>query len=145
MADNPISDIGEAGSLEDQQKAILEDWGADVLLEDHSKKTIDMSAVEEEAEAQSKSGAKTLLNKEDIELKTELTPIEVMAVSRLLFVSERYNINGINQFIGKLLELKVSQNRKGRREFIEGLHAEERRQSGGDLSPIAAALSKMGL
>ena len=131
--------------MAEQQAEMLKEWGAESLLEDHSKKVIDVQQMDDELEAQSKSGAKALLNKEDIELKTELTPIEVMAASRLLFVADRYDIQGIDQFMSQLLQLKVSQNRKGRREFIEGLHAEERRQTGSDLSPIASALNKIGL
>lgn len=145
MSEEAIKDFGSDESLEAQQKAILDEWGADMLLEDYSKKTVDMGKLEEEADKQQKTGAKALLNKEDIELKTELLPIEVLAISRLLFISERHNIKGLDQFVKRLLELKVSQHRKGRQEFIQGLHAEERRQAGGDLSPLAAALTKIGL
>jgi hypothetical protein len=145
MSEEAIKEIGSEQSLEEQQKAILAEWGADVLLEDHTKKTVDMEKLEQEAEKQTKTGAKALLNKEDIELKTELLPIEILAISRLLFIAERHNISGLDRFTKRLLELKVSQYRKGRSEFIQGLHAEERRQVGGDLSPLAAALTKIGL
>ena len=140
-----LAGIGSDDTLEEQQARILKEWGADTLLEDHTRKTVDLDEMEEEVEQQSKSGAKALLNKEDIELKSELLPVEILAISRLLFIADRHHIGGLDSFVTKLLELKVSQHRKGRAEFIQGLHAEERRQQGGDLSPLSAALNKIGL
>ena len=64
------------------------------------------------------------------EVKTELNDAEILTISKLRFMSERYNLPVLNDFTNNLMTLKISRHRKGRGEFIQGLHADERRDTG---------------
>lgn len=69
-----------------------------------------------------------LLEKDDVEVKTELNDKEILAISKLRFISDRYEVPALYDFTENLMTLKISRNRKGRIEFIQGLHADERRE-----------------
>jgi hypothetical protein len=133
-----------AGEYADDQEKILKRWGADKLLEDNFNKRVSVEQIDANTEAQSHSGVHELLTPQSIDLKSELNPKEVVAATRLLFISERYDMPGFEHFVNNLLRLKVSLMRKGRREYIEGLHAEEKKEQGRDLTPIAALMRGIG-
>lgn len=121
---------------------------AEKLLEETFDKSLTVEDLQQSAQAEPElEGAKALFDSHDIELKTDLSPREVVAASKLLFIANRYDIHGLNDFINDLLKLKVSQFRRGRGEFIQGLHAEERRgqaMAQGGFRPIDMLLSKLG-
>lgn len=118
------------------------------LLEETFDKSLSVEELQASAsQVEEKLGASALFDSKDIELKTDLSPREVVAASKILFIANRYQIGGLSDFIYDLLRLKVSQFRKGRGEFIQGLHAEERRQQGmdgGGFRPIDMLLGKLG-
>lgn len=117
------------------------------LLEETFDKRLSMEELQQSVNHEpEKTGAAVLFDSKDIALKTDLSPREVVAASKLLFIANRYHIDGLSDFIYDLLRLKVSQYRKGRGEFIQGLHAEERRQQGmveGGMRPIDMLLNKL--
>jgi hypothetical protein len=132
--------------LDEQDLRLLE---GERLLEDTFKKDISLEELQEAGQQKQEAlnGSAELFNARNIELKTDLSPREVVAASKLLFIADRYNIDGLRDFVYDLLRLKVSQFRKGRGEFIQGLHAEERRQQGmegGGFRPIDMLLGKLG-
>lgn len=140
-----IDEVGGSLSFNDQQAAIIKQWGADKLIEDSFKKSANYETIVQEANEVAQSNISSLFNSAEIEQKTELNTDEVLVISRLLFASQRYSLVGVDEFINNLLRLKVSHQRRGRREFIEGLHAEERRGMARDAGPIASFMSRVGL
>jgi hypothetical protein len=123
---------------EEDHLALIKEWNADRLLEDNVNAPVPYDKIKAETvESQERAtGAKELFNSDNIDLKSELNPKEIVAASRLLFMSERRGMPGFEHFVTNLLRLKVSNARKGRREYIEGLHAEEKKEQGRDMSPI---------
>jgi len=140
-----IEEVGGSLSFNDQQAAIIKQWGADSLIEDSFKKSASYEDIVTEADQATKSSIGSLFDAREIEQKTELNTDEVLVISRLLFASQRYDLSGVDEFIVNLLKLKVSHQRRGRREFIEGLHAEERRGMARDAGPLASFLGRVGL
>ena len=114
------------------------------LLEQSFDKRLTEDEINLLAEENGRRGVTELFTADGIALKTELNSVETVRFSQLLFMANRYEIAGIDQFVNNLLQLKVSLARKGRSEFIQGLHAEERRMMGQDMSPIQALMSKLG-
>lgn len=140
----PPEEMQERGDIL-QNVQLLPDMGSNnELLE----KSFDKRLTEEEinllAEEGGRRGVNELFSGDGIALKTELNTLETIRFSQLLFMANRYQIAGIDHFVNNLLQLKVSLNRKGRMEFIQGLHAEEKRMMGQDMSPIQALMSKLG-
>jgi len=76
-----------------------------------------------------KNTSARLLDKKDIELKTDLNPLEITLIARARMVSFRYEVPLLYDFCDDLMILKVSRERRGRKEFIEGLHAEEKKDT----------------
>ena len=140
----PIMEIGSNKTLEEQKKEIVNALQGEELLENSFEKKMSEKELNYLSEQQNKRGVTQLFENEGIKLKTELTPQETVLFSQLMFITDRYKISGADKFINNMLELKVSLNRKGRREFIEGLHAEERRDQNKDLSPFQAIMQKLG-
>jgi len=68
---------------------------------------------------------KELINRDDIELKTDLNEEEISIVARLKFLCDELELNNFRKALVYLLELKVSKNRKGRKEFLEGLKRDQ--------------------
>lgn len=137
-------EIGSNKTLEEQKKEIVNALQGEELLENSFEKKMSEKELNYLSEQQNKRGVTQLFENEGIKLKTELTPQETVLFSQLMFITDRYKISGADKFINNMLELKVSLNRKGRREFIEGLHAEERRDQNKDLSPFQAIMQKLG-
>lgn len=123
---------------------LLRMLGDEGLLEDSFRKEINAEDVKKESEREASNSISELLSADNIELKTDLFPKEVVAASQLLFMAERYGIEGLDHFVHNLFKLKVSMMRRGRREFVEGLHAEEKRERGPDMTPLSALLGRLG-
>lgn len=99
------------------------------LLENvFDKRITEKDVTKAQDEEDNKSDSSQLLKKNDIELKTELTDPEIVSIAKIRFMAEMYDIDILEQFTNNLMELKVSRFRRGRREFIQGLHADERRE-----------------
>ena len=84
-----------------------------------------------------------LFKANDIQLKTELNQKEIIAIAKLNLVSKKYSIGLIDDFLNTYMGLKVSHKRQGRREFIQGLHAEERANTG-EQTAMGRFLGKFG-
>lgn len=78
-----------------------------------------------------KSVSKELFSKKDLDLRTEVSHDEINDVTRLRFLEERFKVRNIEPLVQSFLALRVSKDRKSRREFIEGLQTENRNASGG--------------
>jgi len=124
----------------------------EALLEQVFDKTITQEDIEAQQQAQANNkddnhGSKELFDDSKIELKTELSPVETVAIARLRFMANRYDIPAFRVFTDDIMKLKVSNRRQGRKEFIQGLHAEEKRQQqaqqGG--TPMDWILGKLGM
>lgn len=74
--------------------------------------------------------SKELFSKFNIELKTELSHNEINHVTKLLFLNDRHMISNVDVLISSFLKLRVSKDRKSRREFVESLQTEARNQQG---------------
>lgn len=139
-----IEDIKE-GVIPDIPKGLSEE----ALLEQVFDRTITQEDIDKEAqsrEAQDIHGSKELFNDRHIELKTELLPVEIVAITQIRFMADRYDIPAFRVFTDDMMKLKVSNRRQGRREFIQGLHAEEKRvqgEKGG--TPLDWLMGKIGL
>lgn len=99
------------------------------LLENVFDKRITDRDVEREMAVETRNDSGRLLDKEDVEVKTELNDQEILTISKLRFVAERYEVPVLRDFTDNLMTLKISRHRKGRTEFIQGLHADERRET----------------
>lgn len=98
------------------------------LLENVFDKRITEQDVQREMAVETRNDSGRLLDKEDIEVKTELNDKEILTMSKLLLISDRYDVPVLRDFTDNLMLLKISRGRKGRTEFIQGLHADERRE-----------------
>lgn len=99
------------------------------LLENVFDKRVTDDDVQREMYLESnKNDSGRLLDKKDVEVKTELNDVEIVTISKLRFMAERYRVPVLNEFTNNLMTLKISRARKGRTEFIQGLHADERRE-----------------
>ena len=98
------------------------------LLENIFDKRITDNDVDRQMAVETRNDSGRLLDKEDVEVKTELNDAEILTISKLRFVADRYGIPVLRDFTDNLMTLKISRNRKGRTEFIQGLHADERRE-----------------
>ena len=124
MAD--ISVVGSNVSFGEQRANVLNDLNKGGLIEDSFKKSASYDSLVEDNKKKEGSSVTALFNGGEIEQKSELNQREILIMSRLLFASGRYKLSGIDKFVNNLLKLKVSHRRQGRREFIDGLHAEEK-------------------
>ena len=62
---------------------------------------------------------KELMKDDNMQYMTELSVDEIRAVAVVLFLAEYLDIKELNGFIKNVLRLKVSKDRKGRKEFSE--------------------------
>lgn len=109
-------------------KEVKEDVEDLNLLENvFDKRVTDQDVAQEQADINSQASSKALIDKKDIEVKTELNSAEISSMSKLLLIAERHNAPIIGSYLENLMTLKISHKRQGRREFIQGLHADERR------------------
>jgi len=132
---------GNLIDLGDAERLLAQQGTGGRLIEEQFEHKRSEESIRTEISGAQKTGSKELLTGDDIDLKTELNHKEIIAASRLLFMSERYEMPVFTHFVTNYLRLKVSKDRKGRREYIEGLHAEEKKEAGRDLSPLGALLN----
>lgn len=102
--------------------------GLDLIENVFDKRVTDADVQREVAEESNQSNSKLLLDKRDVEVKTELNDTEISNMSKLLLVAERYDVPVLHHFCHNMMTLKISRRRQGRREFIQGLHADEKRE-----------------
>lgn len=69
---------------------------------------------------------KELFTKEGLDFKTDLTHNQIVEICKLMHLADKYKIKAIIPFITRFKTLKVSLDRKGRKEFIQAL-SEERK------------------
>jgi hypothetical protein len=84
-----------------------------------------------------KTVSKELFNRQNIELKTEVSHNEINHVAKLKFLQERFGVANIDVLCDNFLALRVSKDRKSRGEFVSSLQADNKAQQGGSF------LSKM--
>ena len=92
------------------------------------KRITDQDIERERASEGNQSNSRLLLDRNDVETKTELNDVEINNMSKILLIAERYNVPVLYDFAQNIMTLKISRGRRGRREFIQGLHADERRE-----------------
>jgi hypothetical protein len=102
----------------------------DPLLETSLSQTV-------ESENTIKSVSKELFTHSNIDVKTEVSHDEINNLTRLRFLRDRFNVQNVDTLTQSFLALRVSKDRKSRREFIEALQSENRSSQGGNF------LSKM--
>lgn len=71
---------------------------------------------------------KMIYSKDDIEVKTDLTPPQVLAVTKLGIYGTTFGIQIVNDIARTFMELSVSKNRLGRKEFTEISKAAQQQQ-----------------
>ena len=98
------------------------------LIENVFDKRITDKDIQQEINKDTRNDSGRLLDKKDVEVKTELNDAEIVNISKLRFIADRYHVPVLKDFTDNLMTLKISRNRKGRTEFIQGLHADERRE-----------------
>jgi hypothetical protein len=76
------------------------------------------------------SVSKELFNRDNIDLKTEVSHDEINHISRLRFLQKKYGIQNVDVIIDSFLTLRVSKSRKSRAEFIKALNNETETESG---------------
>jgi len=93
-----------------------------------------LSTFEEDNENRESEREKTLrilLDKKDINLKTELSDKEILEIARLQVISERINSNSLALFLSSFKELRVSKNRQGRKEIIGAMQDDDTKDKHG--------------
>jgi len=86
------------------------------------KRITDQDIERERASEGNQSNSRLLLDRNDVETKTELNDVEINNMSKILLIAERYNVPVLYDFAQNIMTLKISRGRRGRREFIQGLH-----------------------
>ncbi|MEI6887617.1 MAG: hypothetical protein WCK31_05275 [bacterium] len=79
-----------------------------------------------ETENNIKTVSKELFSKTNIELKTEIDHDEINNITRLQFLKEKFMISNVDVLVQNFLKLRVSKDRKSRKEFIDALQMENR-------------------
>lgn len=89
---------------------------------------------------------KELFDIKDVEGKTELTPEQVMLVTKLKILGERvnnkYNSDVVNQFVTHFLTLQLSKDRGSRKEFVTSFQSKNDEKVGGMLDKFSMNLGK---
>lgn len=80
-----------------------------------------------------KTVSKELFNKGGIDLKTEVSHDEIIHITKLRFLEQKFGIYNIDNMVESFLGLRVSKDRKSRAEFIDALQTENRNRGGGGL------------
>lgn len=86
---------------------------------------------EVEQEHHVKSVSKELFNKENIDLKTEVSHDEINQITKIRFLQDKFEVANVNILLKSFLNLRVSKKRQSRREFIDALQTENRNAQGG--------------
>ncbi len=127
----------EEKKVEEKQQKVIEideelskAIGKERVLEEVFAKTITEEDVKAQSQSQERNPSNELFEARNVHMKTELNSKEIIAISKLLFISDRYIIPAYEDFVNNYMALKISHKRLGRREFIDALHAEQRREEG---------------
>ena len=72
---------------------------------------------------------KMIYSKDDIEVKTDLTSPQVLAITKLGVYANTFGIEIVNTIARTFMELSVSKNRLGRKEFTEISKAAQQQQA----------------
>ena len=94
-----VEELAEKKNLEDSVELVLSEEG----INDDSK------------------DIKVLFDDEDLEKKTDLNKLQVMALSKARTFANRYDSKVLNDFINHYITFSISKDRKGRKEFVESL------------------------
>lgn len=87
-----------------------------------------------------KSVSKELFSGKEVSLKSEVSHDEINDITRLHFLKEKFGVSNIDVLIQSLLELRVSKDRKSRREFVETVTAEKKSADGSNFLSRALGL-----
>lgn len=60
-----------------------------------------------------------IYDKSNIEVKTDLTQLQVNAITKALIFAEKYNVGILKDIAIKHMELLISKDRQGRKEFTQ--------------------------
>lgn len=77
-----------------------------------------------------KTVSRELFSRQNIEAKTELSHNEIIHVTKLRFLKERFGVRNVEDLITSLETLRVSKDRKSRKEFVDALQTENRSNQG---------------
>ena len=127
-----LQEIEEEIAQEDKAK-LEKELAHDVqdlnLVENVFDKRVTKEQIDQEVEMQNnQSNSSALIDKKDVEVKTELNNKEIFSSAKLLLISDRYQVPLLETYLKNVMTLKISKDRQGRKEFIQGLHADERRE-----------------
>lgn len=78
-----------------------------------------------------KTVSKELFSSKDIDLKTEVSHNEINQIVKLNFLKARWQVDNIEVLTDSFLRLRVSKERKSRREFVETVQLENKNAQGG--------------
>lgn len=84
-----------------------------------------------ESDSNIKTVSKELFSSKDIDLKTEVSHNEINEITKINFLKARWGVDNIEVLTDSFLRLRVSKERKSRREFVETVQLEGRNQQGG--------------
>lgn len=133
MDEVPLPPLDMQRKMKEKAEELLSDAPVskdDALLESAFNKTIDHDDIEAEMNnpVDIDKGAKELFDADDVETKTDLTPREIVAISKIKFMAEHYGIPVFHSIARNHMLLKISLLRKSRAEFIQAKHAEQQQQ-----------------
>lgn len=92
------------------------------MVSDKRKKEIsENDAIESliNANLKEESPSMELFKDNNIKVKTELSRDEIGIVSKLYFVTEYFELSGFSELLNNFLKLRVSKDRKGRKEYVD--------------------------
>lgn len=89
-------------------------------------KNIDIDNIEDIEEEiqknlQSENESKELFSKKDIRTKTDLSDNEIVYATKLRFMRVKYNLPIYDLLLDEFMEMRLSKNRKSRKEYIESM------------------------
>ena len=65
--------------------------------------------------------SKELFSNANIETRTDLTTSEIIGIAKLKFLCDEYGLDNFRKMLIYFMELKLSKDRKSRKEFIEAI------------------------
>lgn len=77
-----------------------------------------------------------LFSKKQIELKSDISQRQVIALARGLIFAKKYKSKNMEGLINNILELSVSKKRKGRQEFVKVVQSGNNNQDQEDVSKL---------
>lgn len=83
-----------------------------------------------------KNVSKELFSHLNVDTKTEVSDEEIILLTKLRFLRDRYHIKNVDGIIQSFLTLRISKGRKSRDEVIKALQAEGQHQQAGFFSKM---------